>query len=67
MAERDGGEIALSGETANRLAKRLAGREAARLSLVPARRKPRDRRPPRAGCLAKQCNLGTAAVALGMC
>ena len=34
MAARDGGEIALSGETANRLAKRLAGREAARLSLV---------------------------------
>ncbi|MEA2927022.1 MAG: hypothetical protein QOD25_4144 [Alphaproteobacteria bacterium] len=39
MSARDGGEIALSGETANRLAKRLAGREAARLSLVPGETK----------------------------
>jgi len=34
MSARDGGEIVLSGETANRLAKRLVGREAARLSLA---------------------------------
>ena len=34
MAARDGDEIALSGQTANRLAKQLAGRQAARLSLV---------------------------------
>jgi hypothetical protein len=39
MSARDGGDIALSGETANRLAKRLAGREAARLSLVPGEKK----------------------------
>ena len=39
MTARDGGEIALSGETANRLAKRLAGREAARVSLVPDEKK----------------------------
>jgi hypothetical protein len=34
MAVRDGIEIALGGEAASRLAKRLAGRQAARLSLV---------------------------------
>ena len=35
MAVRDGGEIALSGEVASRLSKRLAGRQAVRLSLIP--------------------------------
>lgn len=39
MATRDGSEIALSGETANTLAKRLAGRQAARLSLMPGEKK----------------------------
>ena len=39
MAARDGDEIALSGETASRLAKRLAGRQAARLSLAPGETK----------------------------
>ena len=44
MTARDGGEIALSGETANRLAKRLAGREAARVSLVPDEKKAQRQR-----------------------
>jgi hypothetical protein len=39
MATRNGSEIALSGETASTLAKRLAGRQAARLSLVPGEKK----------------------------
>jgi hypothetical protein len=39
MATRDGSEIALSGETANTLAKRLSGRKAARLSLVFGKKK----------------------------
>lgn len=39
MTVRDRGAIALSGETANQLAKRLAGREAARVSIVPDEKK----------------------------
>jgi hypothetical protein len=39
MAARDSSEIALSGETANRLAKRLAGRQAVRLSLAVSEKK----------------------------
>jgi hypothetical protein len=58
MAERDGGEIALSGETAIRLAKRLAGREAARLSLVPSETKAQGAQTVKGGAPRKVVQPG---------